>query len=716
MAPRDVRWVVALSAALALGATSAYAREMVVEGESLVAGARAQGGGASAQSMSVFGPGWSGGAQLMWTAAGPRSVLVVSIEAPLEADYDLAAFFTRAPDYGIVAVSARDQRLAVFDGLAERVVRSERVTLGRVHLAKGPNPLTFRVEGRNTRSRGHYMGLDALIVEAAGAVRLPPGIVRPPDTPVRKLPPTVVPHLEPSTRTRSLVMEPLLGVPRPRGTERREVLRTLATLENELLAQPAGATLRSAFPFGELRSLASVPLPELGAASEQRLGQLLAALDGVSLDTRYRAVMSDPSFGAMHEKVRDLVELSRKGLKVPGPAHDLAATEIFGSFQNLEMVKWLLRVHVVSCADDDGGYGATVTVGDVANCVALANQVFAPAHLRFAFDAATDWETVKNTALNRWDDAACAKYVADASHRGKIVVFYGWGKDPAAKAGGAANAGTHIVAGPDAGPYAWTFCHEVGHFLGRLYHTFPGDGNALIYGDLSKVTAANVDSVIADFIVNRAATNKGTVEAMDGDGFSDTPPDIGNDYWEKKFGAGTSCNAAFPTATIPGPVGQSWAFTPDRSNLLSYFVCAAVPTLTPQQIAGILGRLEGTVPQGDNQDLKRLIEGQVAWQHSSLDFVLVGKIRNVGTVPSSAGRTAVIEGVTTDPKTVPKGVPLGPPVPVPPLAAGDWMYVSVPMPGGTAWNGKACLTISPGDQDPSNDTFCPEPYKAPVVK
>jgi hypothetical protein len=147
---------------------------------------------------------------------------------------------------------------------------------------------------------------------------------------------------------------------------------------------------------------------------------------------------------------------------------------------------------------------------------------------------------------------------------------------------------------------------------------------------------------------------------------------------------------------------------------LSYFFdCPEMPKITSQQAAAILGRLEGTVPQSDGQDLKRLIAGQTAWSFPYGDLVIVGKVRNVGTATSLGGRTAVLESVG---EANTANVPLGAPVTIGPLAPNDWVLVKVPMPGGLSWKGKACLKISPGDGNAANDTFCPEPYKAPPIK
>ncbi len=120
----------------AVGYGQARAAATAIEGESLVAGARAQGGAVSVQPMAAFGRGWSGGAQLLWAAKGPKSTLQISIVAPAEAEYSIAAFFTRGPNYGNVNVEVNGAHLAAFDGFAERVARSERVMLGRARLAR----------------------------------------------------------------------------------------------------------------------------------------------------------------------------------------------------------------------------------------------------------------------------------------------------------------------------------------------------------------------------------------------------------------------------------------------------------------------------------------------------------------------------------------------------------------------------------------------------
>ncbi|WP_146675571.1 hypothetical protein [Pirellula sp. SH-Sr6A] len=508
--------------------------------------------------------------------------------------------------------------------------------------------------------------------------------------------------------------------PRPTGTEKRDVIAALDLLQRNEFTIPGAARLHKTFPFHELRSLASGAKIEV--QSQRRLEALLAEMNALSLDPNHASAMHHEVAANLHNHLRDLVDASNVGhpYSPPTPSNDLAAVELFGTLDNYKSAKWLLRLHVVACADNDGQRHSTMTKAQIQQGVAMANKVFEPAQLRIVFDPEKDWEELKNTKINSWDlvdhDKNAAAHAASPSLHRKIVLFSAFGPDAKTPNGWAANGGTHIWL-PTNGIDPPGLCHEMGHFLGQLFHTFPGDGSQLVYGDdPSKITAANVDKLIADFIYDPNRNKSGTLteQAMDGDGFSDTPPDPGADYWGAKW-PGKVCDPGYPTATVPNPKGgPPWVFTPDRANLLSYFFrCPSQPTITPQQTAAILGRIEGTVPQSDNQNLKRLIEGQTPWSSGFGDIVIVGKIRNVGSMTSVGGRTAVIESVGDAQSG---NAPLGPPVTIGPLAPNDWVLVKVPMPGGLSWKGSACLKLSHGDGNQANDTLCPEPYKAPQVK
>ena len=205
-------------------------------------------------------------------------------------------------------------------------------------------------------------------------------------------------------------------------------------------------------------------------------------MNAMSLDANYMPTIRDASVANLHERLRDLVELSQAGAPStpPIPADDLAATELFGTLDNWKSAKWIVRIHVVACADDDGQRKSNITKAQVQQGIEMADKVFELAHLRFAFDPAKDWEELNNTKINRWDivdhDKNATAFAMKGSRQSKIVLFSAWGPDPATANGGAANGGTHIWL-PTDGFDPPGLCHELGHFLGRLEGTVPQSDN-----------------------------------------------------------------------------------------------------------------------------------------------------------------------------------------------------------------------------------------------
>jgi hypothetical protein len=150
------------SAQSARGATPGYTR---VEAESLVAGAIASAGRASAQPMASFGASWSGNAQLFWQPAElderDPATLRVMFDAPSAGDYSIRLGYTRAPDYANLQLYVDGDLERELNGYAETVQRAN-VVLADRHLEAGPNELVLRVLGKNPRSRGYFAGLDSI--------------------------------------------------------------------------------------------------------------------------------------------------------------------------------------------------------------------------------------------------------------------------------------------------------------------------------------------------------------------------------------------------------------------------------------------------------------------------------------------------------------------------------------------------------------------------
>jgi len=142
-----------------------------IEGEDLIQGARATAGTVSAQTLEAYEGRWSGDAQLWWQPAEPGARLTLSFPAPAAGDYEVTAYMTKAPDYGRVAIALLEGDVAAFDASREidlygpRVAPTGPIPLGRMRLRQGANTLAIKVTGKNDRSTGYLVGLDALVLK-----------------------------------------------------------------------------------------------------------------------------------------------------------------------------------------------------------------------------------------------------------------------------------------------------------------------------------------------------------------------------------------------------------------------------------------------------------------------------------------------------------------------------------------------------------------------
>ncbi len=137
----------------------------LIEAENLVRGASATAGPVSAQAMAPFGTDWSGGAQLFWQPPGfdarNPATLTLRFDVPSPGTYTIRLGYTRAPDYGDVALSIDGKLERELLGYAAQVSRVV-TTLADRHLDSGPTELTLKVFRKNAQSRGFFVGLDSV--------------------------------------------------------------------------------------------------------------------------------------------------------------------------------------------------------------------------------------------------------------------------------------------------------------------------------------------------------------------------------------------------------------------------------------------------------------------------------------------------------------------------------------------------------------------------
>jgi hypothetical protein len=137
-----------------------------IEGEGLLSGAKASAGPLEAQEMSPFAGQWSNLQQLWWRPAAVGATLTLNLPAPADGDYELVGYFTRAKDYAQVEVLQNGTPLGDAVNLyGPEVAPTGPLTLGTVHLRKGDNPLQLRIAGKDTRSEGYLVGLDAFVLK-----------------------------------------------------------------------------------------------------------------------------------------------------------------------------------------------------------------------------------------------------------------------------------------------------------------------------------------------------------------------------------------------------------------------------------------------------------------------------------------------------------------------------------------------------------------------
>jgi putative heme-binding domain-containing protein len=123
-------------------------------------------GTATPQDMRGFSDGrWSGGAQLWWKGASVGDILTLALPIAEAGTYEVAAVFTRAPDYGTFRVSLDGTRCAIgeIDGFGSRVTTTSRLILGSHTLSAGTHRLTLEITGAHPSAQpGFMVGLDYL--------------------------------------------------------------------------------------------------------------------------------------------------------------------------------------------------------------------------------------------------------------------------------------------------------------------------------------------------------------------------------------------------------------------------------------------------------------------------------------------------------------------------------------------------------------------------
>ena len=111
----------------------------------------------------VLGGSFSGGTQLWFTNSKPDGAVTVELDIPKTGKYELNVYYCTSWDYAIVQAYLDDQKLAApADNYSAGVEWRGKYTLGTLDLTAGKHRLKLQSVGKSERSKGYFIGVDAL--------------------------------------------------------------------------------------------------------------------------------------------------------------------------------------------------------------------------------------------------------------------------------------------------------------------------------------------------------------------------------------------------------------------------------------------------------------------------------------------------------------------------------------------------------------------------
>ena len=117
------------------------------------------------QDMSDFGPDWSGLKQLRVEPETGARHFVLTIPDVEEERYNVALYFTSGPDYGNADIFYSGKKVGEIRGYRLEVFPGGRLLLKDLRAQNGTLPLHFLITGKEKKSGGYAVGLDALVLE-----------------------------------------------------------------------------------------------------------------------------------------------------------------------------------------------------------------------------------------------------------------------------------------------------------------------------------------------------------------------------------------------------------------------------------------------------------------------------------------------------------------------------------------------------------------------
>lgn len=117
----------------------------------------------SVEGMSAYGADWSNNRQLKVLARqqGDRFTISVPVQESL---YDLRMYVARGPDHGNFDIVHQGKKLASISGYSRTVEPLGSIVLNDMRAANGMIPIEFVVTGKEEKSTGYALGIDAFVL------------------------------------------------------------------------------------------------------------------------------------------------------------------------------------------------------------------------------------------------------------------------------------------------------------------------------------------------------------------------------------------------------------------------------------------------------------------------------------------------------------------------------------------------------------------------
>jgi hypothetical protein len=117
------------------------------------------------EDMSDYGPDWSGSKQLQVIPNGSKAEFTLTIPNVDEEKFSVDMYYTLGPDYGNWDISYQDRKVGELIGYNREIFPAGKITLSDLKPVDKNIPLKFVLTGKEVKSNGYVIGIDAFVLE-----------------------------------------------------------------------------------------------------------------------------------------------------------------------------------------------------------------------------------------------------------------------------------------------------------------------------------------------------------------------------------------------------------------------------------------------------------------------------------------------------------------------------------------------------------------------